>query len=761
MTCCASFAAHDRGAGDSGNEPPSEEVAWASQPLGEDTYRTVVSIPALRCGACIVAVEQALMAQPGVSAARVNLSTRRAAVTWTGQQDQPPAIFSALASIGYPATLVSEERGRDEEVTKLFKAVAVAGFSAMNIMLLSVSVWSGADGDVRQGFHLVSAALALPALIYSGRIFFVSAWSALRAGRTNMDVPISVGLVLACGLSLYDVSQEAPHAYFDAATSLIFFLLIGRTLELLMRERSRSAVSALSRLEPAGGHVMGANGETTYLPLHEIKPAMQVIVNPGHRLPVDGIVRDGVSELDASLITGESRWSACGPGTLVQAGVLNQSGRIVVEATATAATSFLAQMVNLMEAAEQAGPTYYSIAERAARLYSPVIHTVALLALLVWLQRTGDWHQSLTIAIAVLIITCPCALGLAVPITQVVAARRLFQRGVLMKDGAALERLAEANSVVFDKTGTLTFGRYQLDMPQEPPPRAAAIAARLAKHSRHPISVAIALSVSPDEGLAVEHLEEVVGYGIEAMVGTDVYRLGRSDWALAAGQAVAMADATSSRAVLSKNGMLLVQFELADELRPGAVQLTATLRNQRYPLRILSGDRRSAVATVAAKLGIQESLADLSPAEKVEHVRTAVDNGEKVLMIGDGLNDAPALAAAYVSMAPATAAEVGRKQADFVFMTEDLRVIWEAISTAKSARSIVRQNLTMAIVYNAVCVPIAVAGLVTPLVAAIAMSLSSIAVIANALRLKGGATSHRPRQQVKRAFTRHTDRAAA
>ncbi|WP_280139234.1 heavy metal translocating P-type ATPase [Rhizobium sp. Root149] len=694
-----------------------------------------MSIPALRCGACIVAVEQALMAQPGVSAARVNLSTRRAAVIWTGQQDQPPAIFSALASIGYPATLASEERGRDEEVTKLFKAVAVAGFSAMNIMLLSVSAWSGADGDVRQGFHLVSAALALPALIYSGRIFFISAWSALRAGRTNMDVPISVGLVLAFGLSLYDVSQEAPHAYFDAATSLIFFLLIGRTLELLMRERSRSAVSALSRLEPAGGHVVGANGETIYLPLHEIKPAMQVIVNPGHRVPVDGIVRDGVSELDASLITGESRWSPCGPGTLVQAGVLNQSGRIVVEATATATTSFLAQMVNLMQAAEQGGPQYRGIAERAARLYSPVIHTLALFALVGWLQQTGDWHQSLSVAISVLIITCPCALGLAVPITQVIAARRLFQRGIIMKDGAALERLAEASSVTFDKTGTLTFGQYQLVMPKALMRYSASISSALAKHSRHPAAVAIARSVSPDDGFALDHVEEIVGCGVEAVVGTDIYRLGRPAWAIGEEQAVATVDESASRAVLSKNGTLLESFELKDQLRPGTVQLAAALRKEGYPLSIVSGDNANAVSAIASKLQIQDASANLLPVEKLERVRRARDNGEKVLMIGDGLNDAPALAAAYVSMAPATAAEVGRKQADFVFMSDDLRVIGEAIFTAKWARRIVRQNLGMAIIYNAVCVPIAVAGFVTPLVAAIAMSFSSIAVIANALRL--------------------------
>ncbi len=431
MSCCAPpLDPHEAFDG----RAAQREMRLASRDLGNGLRQSDLAVPGLHCAGCIRTVEAGLARLPGVAHVRVNLSTKRVAVQWQGEE--PPELLAALAGLGYPGHLFESEAERsDPDLARLIRALAVAGFCAMNIMLLSVSVWSGAEAETRRAFHWISAALALPCLIYSGRIFFVSAWSALRRGRTNMDVPISIGISLAFALSLYDTVHDAPHAYFDAATSLIFFLLIGRTLDHLMREKARTAVRGLMRLSPRGATVLGADGSRHYLPLAEIEPGMRIAIVAGDHIPVDGDVAEGTSELDCAVVTGESAPRPVALGACVQAGTLNLSGSLIIRATARAGDSFLAEMVRLMEAAEGGRARYRRIADRAAALYSPVVHATAFLAFLGWMAASGDWHRAVTVAIAVLIITCPCALGLAVPIVQVVASRRLFEAGIMVKDG--------------------------------------------------------------------------------------------------------------------------------------------------------------------------------------------------------------------------------------------------------------------------------------------------------------------------------------
>lgn len=686
----------------------------------------------------MAAVEKTLAALEGVASARVNLSTKRVAVRWHALGAAAPDLIGALARRGYPAHLFSLETDtKDPELSRLLKAMALAGFCAMNIMLLSVSVWLGADEGTRQAFHLLSASLAFPAVLYSGRIFYLSAWSALRHGRTNMDVPISIGVTLAFGLSLYDTLHAAPHAYFDAATTLLFFLLIGRTLDHVMREKARSAVSGLAKLAPVGATVVHADGARQYVPITAVEPGANLFIAPGDRIPVDGVVESGSSDLDCSLVTGESAPRQATPGAVVQAGLMNLTGPLIIRATAHAANSFLADMVRLMEAAEGGRARYRRLADRAAALYSPVVHTIAVVSFLGWLWATGDWHFSIAVAISVLIITCPCALGLAVPIVQVVAARHLFERGILVKDGSALERLAEVDTVLFDKTGVLTLGKPSLSNGSQIAPSAIGIAATIAANSRHPAALAIAAAGAGQSALpfAIKDVRELPGLGMEAHAEGSIYRLGRPGWALGR-EPQDDGGTKDSITILTKNTELLATFKLEDQVRPGAEQAIRDLVSRGLSVEIVSGDRGPAVRMLAAQLRINQVATDLLPAEKLARIEHLARSGRKLLMVGDGLNDAPALAAAHASMAPATAADIGRNAADFVFLNENLSAVSEALEISRKSGTLIRQNFGLAVAYNAIAVPIAIGGYVTPLLAALAMSLSSIMVVANALRLR-------------------------
>ncbi len=731
MSCCAPGT---EAALDTGVSLSAREIGLAARPLGDGAYQIELSVPGVHCAACIQTVERRLTGLAGVTAARVNLSTKRVSVRWQGEE--PPAIVETLASIGYPAHLFDEGAGqRDRTLSELVRALAVAGFAASNIMLLSVSVWSGADGATRDLFHWISAFIALPALLFSGRVYYRSAWNALRHGRMNMDVPIAIGVTLAYAMSLYETINHGEHAYFDASVTLLFFLLIGRTLDHVMRNRARAAVLGLSRLAPQGAVVLDAEGGRSYRPVAEIEPGMRLLVAAGERIPVDAEVIDGRSDLDCSLVTGEGAPQPVEIGAEIRAGTLNLTGPIIIVALRAAADSFLAEMTRMMEAAEGGRARYRRIAERVSSLYAPVVHLTALLTFLGWMAADGDWRKAMTIAIAVLIITCPCALGLAVPIVQVMAARRLFEGGIMVKDGGAMERLDEIDTVVFDKTGTLTLGRPRLVNAMAIAPELIEVAAGLAVGSRHPVSQAIASASTRSASL--DGIREIPGCGLQGHRGEEEWRLGRASWALAPGQDGGAIDGT----VLSVDGRLAARFDLEDEVRPGAGSAVSALRGDGKQLAILSGDSMRNCRTLADRLGIKDVQAGLLPAGKVERIGALAAQGRKVLMVGDGLNDAPALAAAHVSIAPATAADIGRNAADFVFLHESLEAVPLAVAVARRAGQLIRQNIALAIAYNLIAVPIAIMGYVTPLIAAAAMSGSSLLVIANALRLTGKQTA--------------------
>ncbi|MDW5317539.1 heavy metal translocating P-type ATPase [Rhizobium sp. PL01] len=682
-------------------------------------------------------VERKLSEIDGVQFARVNLSTRRVTVNWQSQDGTPPNLIETLENAGYLAHLPSSEVSEDDQTLDfLIRGLAISGFCSMNIMLLSVSVWSGADPLTRHTFHLLSALLAVPAILYSGSVFYRSAWKSLAHGRLNMDVPISVGVLLSFALSVYDTFVHAPSVYFEAGTSLVFVLLAGRALDQMMRKKAKSAVAALSRLMPQGGNHYGENGAMEYVAVSDIVTGMRLLVPPGERIAADGVVLSGVGDVDASLITGESMPRRIEPGTIVYAGELNLGQPITLRTTTAGTDSTLSEMSRMLQAAEDGRGRYVRLADRAAGLYAPLVHGLSAMAVIGWLAATGDLHLALTIGIAVLVITCPCALGLAVPMVQVVLARRLFDQRIIATDGSSFERLGEIDTVVFDKTGTLTTGTPSLLNGNEIDDEHLALAVQMASHSQHPLSIAIFTArgeTAPYSTLPLCDVRNFPGLGVEASYGKDVYRLGRPDW-----DCVSEGDNGSTTSILSKNGRFIARFAFGETIRPGAHDLVKYLADRGLGICILSGDSEAAVKAVATALGIEDYRARLLPGDKITAVKAFQSDGKNVLMIGDGVNDAAALKCAHVSMAPSSASEIGRAGTDFIFQGESLAAVSATLETVMRANGIIRQNFGLAILYNVVSLPIALAGLATPLMAAIAMSTSSIIVVANALRLRSG-----------------------
>jgi len=685
------------------------------------------AVPGMRCAGCIAKLENGIGSLAGVVTARVNFSAKQLAVAHEASIDDRQLI-AEIGKLGFQAQpLSANPLGRDDKERKrLIRALGVAGFGMMNVMLLSVSVWSGAAGSTRGLFTWLSALIGVPVIAYAGRPFFDSALMALRHGRTNMDVPISIGVILATGMSLYETITGGGEAYFESAAMLLFFLLAGRTLDAVMRDRARAGIESLLRQQAPGAMVLDDNGVTRWVKANALAPGDRMLVAVGENLAADGVVEQGTSHCDLSLVSGESAPQSCAVGDSVIAGAVNLSAPLTVRVTASGRDTVIADIARLMDEAGQSRSRYVRIADRASRLYAPAVHTLAALAFVGWMIAGAGWHHSLTIAAAVLIITCPCALGLAVPVSQVVAAGGLMRRGVLVKDGSALERFAQVDRALFDKTGTITLGRLKpLDLDRLTQVQAA-VALTLAQASRHPIAAAvrdelIARGITP---APVEDLVEISGEGMRGIYRGQPVSLGRP---------ASAEDAAGSVTCLTI-GDISTAIRLADAMRPDVTAAMDRLRHMGIPASIISGDRVEAVSAMAQAIGL-ESQGHALPQDKINAIKTLQSSGYRVLMVGDGLNDGPALAAATASIAPASATDMGQQAADAVFTGDSLIAVPVVIGTARRTMRIVRQNFALAIGYNALAVPLAFAGLVTPLVAAIAMSLSSVLVVANALRL--------------------------
>lgn len=725
---------------------PGLDLSTAVETDKDGAHTINLLVGSVHCGGCVRKIEDRLAQEPDVEIGRVNLSTRRLTVKWSGPETRANAFAKAIEELGYPVALYRMEAvvERDKKTEReLIMALAVSFFAAANLMMLAWAVWAGHFATMGQAtrdfFHWIAALIAVPSVYYAGLPFYRSAIAALRKGRSNMDVPISVGVTLTTAMSLYETWTGGPHVYFDGALMLLFILLVGRYLDHKVRGTARSAVHDLAMLAGQPVQKLLPDGTLQAVASDSLASGDRIQVAAGERIGVDGIVREGGSSIDTALIDGETTPKDVAVGANVLAGTMNLTGPLIVEAKSVGEATVLAEIVRLLEAAEQKKGRYMAFADKVVRWYSPTVHALALGAFLGWWLFGGmAVPEALMIAVCVLIITCPCALGLAVPITQVVAAGRLSRQGVLVKSETALERYAAIDTIVFDKTGTLTTLEPRLvGLPENT--EALQIASSIAASSKHPLAQSIR-AAAPDVA-RVKGVEDTPGMGLSWMSDTGEIRLGSARWCGLSEEEIEANDAShgglETEVWLTRPDSKPARFAFAPLLRPQTRHVIDTLKERGFEIAIMSGDRARFVGPLADQLGITDWQGDMTPSDKIAAIEAMKAEGKHVLMVGDGLNDTPALAAAHASLAPTSAADISRRAADAVFQGNSLTALPETLATACATRRIVVQNITFSVGYNLFWVPVAVLGLVTPWIAAIAMAASSIIVTLNALRMDG------------------------
>lgn len=677
------------------------------------------SLPTIHCAACIGKVERGLASLKGVQGVRVNLSLKRLNVTG---QVEARVIEDALSRLGfpsYPLDMQALNASQDVAGRALLTRMAVAGFAMMNVMLLSVAVWSGATDATRDLFHLISAMITVPVIAYSAQPFFASAWRALRVRGLNMDVPISLAILLAAGMSLYETLNSGAHAYFDAALSLTFFLLIGRYMDHRTRSAARSAAKELTALEvQTAQRLTGARVDT--VPVERLEVGDEILVPTGARAPVDGVLVSATAFMDRSFLTGESEAQDIEAGAAIQAGEINLAAPLTMRATSVGEDTTLRRMAHMVETAEHSRNSYTALADKAAAAYAPSVHILSLLAFVGWMVFDGDLRQATNVAIAILIITCPCALGLAVPAVSTAAISRLFSLGYLVKHATALERLAEVTHIVFDKTGTLA--KPSVSLPDSMSRDDQAVARALAQASNHPLSVALNTALADVEPARLSDITEVPGQGVTGIWNGHTVRLGRGAWL--------GADFDGLGLVIA--GQAAHEIAASEVPREGVQSALAQLD---LPCEVVTGDAPAPAARFAAQINIP-LRADVRAEEKLHYLQQLDAQGARVLMVGDGLNDTAALAAAHASAAPASALDASRSASDVVILRDSFADLPLLLAISRATRDLSKQNFAIATAYNLIAIPIAMAGYATPLAAALAMSISSITVLLNSQRIR-------------------------
>lgn len=691
-----------------------------------------LAVEGMNCAGCAFKIEKALNTGSDINA-RVNVTEKRLTLVWDGNAQKGNELVGTAAGLGFRFSPVREKDAADQSrLRELLRAMAVAGFASGNLMIFSLALWfspgGGMDAGTRDLMHWYSALIALPATVYAGMPFFRSAGGALRAWRTNMDVPISVAVILAACMSLFETVRGGAYVFFDSAVMLLFILLVGRYLDARARAQARNAAEDLVSLMAGNATVIDGAGLSVRVPASAIRPGMVLYVAKGEKILADGVAC-GEGQVDASALTGETLPQAVSRGDKVMAGMLNIGDALSVDVEKAQNDSVMSDIIALMQKAEQDNAKSVRLADRIAGWYTPVVHVLAVATFMWWLQAGSPWQQALLYAITVLVITCPCALGLAVPVAQFVAGKRLFSQGMLLKSGDALERLADVDTIIFDKTGTLTSGALSLENDGALSREDLALASALAASSRHPLAIAAA-ALSKEK--PISGAREIPGKGVEAVVEGKTVRLGSAAFT----GAVPTAD-DKMELWLDSGDRASKRLAFLDRLHDDVRDTISALPRDCH-VTLLSGDRTPVAARIAGMAGIGDWHAEIDPVAKCAFIEAEIAKGHRVLMVGDGLNDAAALMRATVSMSPSTALDITQNAADIVYCRKGISSVLRAINIARSTRGVVRQNFAMALGYNIVAIPLACAGYVTPLIAAAAMSASSLVVILNALRIGKG-----------------------
>ncbi len=725
----------------------------------EHEREAVLMLSGITCAACVWLIEQQLLRLKGVLRVELNYSTQRARVAWDNSQLPLSDILLKIQQTGYqahPYDAMRHEAQTQKERKQALVRLWVAGLSMMQVMMYAVPVYLAKDGEIEPQYlwllHWTSMVLTLPVMLYSAVPFYQGALRDWRNKRVGMDTPVAIAIVLAFCASAYALFTRAAHGvYFDSISMFVFLLLGGRYLEQMARRKAGDATERLVKLVPAFCHRLPDYPQTdtvTEAVVAQIRPGEVLLVKPGEVIPVDGRVRDGHSEVNEAMLTGESVPVAKVSGSHVVAGTLNLHSPLYIETEQVGAQTRLSSIVRLLDTALSQKPKMAELADRYASWFVAGLLLVALLTFAAWTWR-ADAQTALWITVSLLVITCPCALSLATPAALAAATGQLAGKGLLISRGHALEALAQVTDVVFDKTGTLTQGRLQLAQVQVlgtyTEAQVLAVARAMEAHSEHPIARAFA-DLPPGDTAApvVSQVVNTVGQGIAARMDGELWYIGRVAFVAKIAGTVPEAlqqgstNQNASLVALGNAHGFQAAFYLQDTVKPEAAAVVADLQRQGVRLHLLSGDHAAAVKALAQQLAMDEAQAQATPEDKLATVRALQQQGRRVLMVGDGINDAPVLAQADVSVAVAGGADVAREGSDMVLLHDDLQLLPHALATARKTRRIIQENLVWALLYNLIAVPLAALGLVTPWVAALGMASSSLLVLLNALRLLRG-----------------------